>query len=379
MVCNRCGTQNSEGGKYCQNCGELLVGGNQTGIKTLFSDLTNHRTQGAIALLAVFIGLCVSSVFSILALALRESVKDVGTDGNALISLSTTTWIFLLLFQLAMIVLIIFKQDLINVIVSSIGVEGLCTVLLFALINKWMDVINDGPQGLVIAFMVILILGAIAKIVFVFINSFMTQHFETPLFIISIAYSGAALVFSVTVFLVAMLNEEGEAGEYFNRFCGVGFGFASYCLALCGAAIISVFLYRGLLTKSKFSLGTLYHTSGSQTPGINAVPAGNAAMVQPAVIECIAGVNRGMKYSINGEIIIGAGQGSVSILETGSGVSRQHCRIRFEQSQNCYYVMDLSTNGTFVNNQRIQQGVYVACGRGSIVILADQGKQYQLL
>ena len=378
MVCNRCGMQNPEGGRYCQNCGSALTGGKPVEIRTLFSDLTNQRTQGTIAMFVVFIGLCVSVIFNILALALRKDGVG-GTDPRALLDLSTVTWIFLLLFQLAMIMLIIFKQDLINVMVAGFGVEGLCMILLFAMIHKWMDIIDDGPQGLVIAFMVVLILGILTKIVFVFINSFMVQSFDRILFIISIAYSGAALVFSVTVFLVVMLTKEEHAAEYFNKYFGIGFGFASYCLALCSAAVISAFLYRGLLTKSKFVKSVFPNTSGVRTSEVNAVPAGNAAVVQQAFIECVAGMNQGLRYAVNGEIIIGAERGNVSILETGSGVSRQHCRIRFEQSQNCYYVMDLSTNGTFVNNQRIRQGAYTACSRGSVVVLADQGKQYRLL
>jgi hypothetical protein len=223
--------------------------------------------------------------------------------------------------------------------------------------------------------MILLILAIAAKLTFVFIHSFTRQNFEKLLFILSISYFGAAFVFSAVIFLVTMLNEGGEAGKSFNELCGVGFGFASYCIALCAAGVISVFLYLGLLTKTKFVVGG--HRTYSATVG-GSVPVTQIPTAQP-IIECIAGAYQGQRFSVNGEIVIGSGQGQVSILETGVGVSRQHCSIRFEQSQNCYYVADLSANGTFVNNQRIQQGVYVPCMRGSIVVLADQGKQYRLL
>ncbi len=379
MICKYCGAQVRDGSPFCGNCGKKMESwnGNSQGVKTLFSDLSKNRTPGTVASLVVFIVLCISSLFSILALALRESISeyDVPTSWKSLVNISTSLWVFLLIFQLAMIVLIILKLDLINVMTAGIGVEGLCMILFFAMINKWMDNIDDGPQGLVIAFMILLILAIAAKLTFVFIHSFTGQNFEKVLLILSISYFGAAFVFSMTIFLIAMLNEDGEAGEALNKLCGIGFGFTSYCIALCAAGVISVFLYLGLLTKTKFVMGgqkTYSGTVGGSAP-VTQIPA-----AQP-MIECIAGTYQGQRFSVNGEIVIGSGQGQVSILETGVGVSGQHCRIRFEQSQNCYYVADLSTNGTFVNNQRIQRGVYVPCMRGSIVVLADQGKQYRLL
>lgn len=344
------------------------------GIRTLFGDMINRRTPGTIMMLVVFIVSCLSLVINILALALRESVRVSGSG------IATGVWVCLLIFQVATIVLLIFRLDLINVIVGSAGIEGLCTILFYTLMLTYFEHI-DGPKALAAVFMSFLILGVCAKVVFVCLNSFMKRDFSFVAWIISVSYSVAAVLFGVIVFIVAVASGKevyrDEMHELLFGYYGTGFGFATYLLAVFCVGAISFCLYRGKLdTKLKFAF-----TNGSVGAPYSGACQGQVSQVagRGASLQCIAGADRGQTYMIRGETVLGSGRGNVSIFVSGERISRQHCRIYFDASQGLYYVMDVSTNGTYVNGQRIQAGTYTPCGRGSVVALADQGQQYRLL
>lgn len=346
----------------------------RSGIRTLFGDMVNRRTSGTIMMLVVFIVSCLSLVINILALAMRESGRVTGAG------VAAGVWVCLLLFQLAVIMLSVFRLDLINVIVGSVGIEGLCTILFYALMLIYFDCI-DGPKPLAASFMSLLILGVCAKVVFVCLNSFMKQDFSFVTWIISISYSVAAVLFCIIVFIVAVASGKevyrDEMHELLFGYYGAGFGFVTYLLAVLCVGAISFCLYRGELgTKIKFAFSD--GSAGAPYPDSYRGQASQAVNTG-ASLQCIAGVDQGQTYMLQGEVILGSDRGSVSIFVAGERVSRQHCRIYFDAAQGFYYVMDVSTNGTYVNGQRIQAGAYTACGRGSVVALADQGQQYRLL
>ena len=91
------------------------------------------------------------------------------------------------------------------------------------------------------------------------------------------------------------------------------------------------------------------------------------------VIEMISGEFAGSQFNLNAgeEIAIGRDPRRANIVSTNNAISGLHCRIRFDERTGKYIVIDQSTNGTYVNNERLapEKGVYV--NRGSIVKLAD--------
>lgn len=406
MVCSRCGAQNPEGTRVCQSCYNPLEAGEMgqgTGIRTLFHDLSYRRTKGTNAMLGVFIALCVSVIFTILALAVREHVGSGTGDEMAVIHISTSLWVFLLIFQIAIVVLTIFRLDLIHVIVGTAGIEGITTILFCSLFVKYLGLKEiDGPTAIAVTFMVLLILAVSAKLVFLCIQAFTEKRFESLLFFISASCSGAIMVFGIIIFIVG-LSSGDRSGIWSNQrigqillfdFCGLGYGCQSYWITVICEAVVSILLYRGVLgTKTKCNVRAWMGDNGGQYRPVQAMPMSGRQAVpqswpmsgqtvpQPGApgIQCLVGYRQGQVVSMQGEIVLGSGQGQVNVLVAAQGISRQHCRIRFEASQNCYYVMDTSTNGTYVNNQRIASGTYTACVRGSVVALADQGQQYKLL
>lgn len=354
-------------------------------VQTLFHDLSYRRTGGTSTMLGVFIAFCISIVFNILALAMREHERVTSSDARTVINISTSIWIFLIIFQIAMAVLLIFKQDLINVMVGTLGIEGVTTILFCSLFIKYVGLDEiDGPVALVVIFMVFLIMTMLVKFVFVCISAFSRRQFGSLLFILSVSYSGAALLFSIITFIVGA-NSGDASGTWSMRrsgqmllfdYCGLGYGFVSYVIALLAVGVISFCFYRGFLqTKMTFAAGRNYGARPAYGP------APGQPVFQPGTpgIQCIVGAGQGQVIPVQGEIVLGSGRGQVNVLVNAQSVSRQHCRIWFDASRNCYHVMDLSSNGTYVNNQRIAPGVYTVCGRGSIVALADQGQQYKLL
>jgi hypothetical protein len=60
---------------------------------------------------------------------------------------------------------------------------------------------------------------------------------------------------------------------------------------------------------------------------------------------------------------------------TGITISRKHCSIRYSRKDNCYFITDHSTNGTFYNNgQRFSYGEEVKCNSGTVIQMGEGNK-----
>lgn len=381
MVCSKCGTQNPEGSLICRYCGSSMEGRERSaGVRTLFHDLSRAKEGGAYAMFSIFSALCVSLVLTVLALVqvmIVEGMENKGMgDEMIIIHVSVALWWVLLIFQIVMILMAILKQDLIHVMVGTIGIEGIITILFFSLYIVYFKLI-EGPVAVAIIFMVLLILGMLCKFVFLCIHAFSGRDFGHLMFIFSVACAGAVILFGVITMLIGI--SDMKEFVMLEALGGLGLGFSSYLITEACVAGVGILLYKGRLgTKSKFTVRAVRGNGGVQQmswqmsgqPGVQAGAPG---------IQCIAGPGQGQVFPVSGEIVLGSGQGQADVVVPVQGVSRQHCRIRFDVSQNGYYVMDLSVNGTYVNNQRLPSGAYTACARGSIVALSNQGQQYRLL
>ncbi|MCL1834982.1 MAG: FHA domain-containing serine/threonine-protein kinase [Oscillospiraceae bacterium] len=72
---------------------------------------------------------------------------------------------------------------------------------------------------------------------------------------------------------------------------------------------------------------------------------------------------KGYKWAIPGnmDIIVGRSTGQCNIILNDPNISRTHCIIRFERKAGCFYLMDISSHGTFSDaGHRYEHGAYRA-------------------
>lgn len=80
------------------------------------------------------------------------------------------------------------------------------------------------------------------------------------------------------------------------------------------------------------------------------------------------------------EIIIGRDRMQSQIVVKNSTISRKHCGIRFDEKEQCYYVCDYSSNGTFIGNwTKLAKGEWVKVGRETLVQLTNDECSFLLL
>ncbi|MCD7774513.1 MAG: FHA domain-containing protein [Clostridiales bacterium] len=101
-------------------------------------------------------------------------------------------------------------------------------------------------------------------------------------------------------------------------------------------------------------------------------------------ITCTVGMYKGATFDImdNEEIIIGRDPRAAQIVigEGAQNVSRQHCKITYNASDNTYSVMDTSKNGTLSNatRQKLPHNVYTKVPTGTEIYLGDRSNMFRL-
>lgn len=68
----------------------------------------------------------------------------------------------------------------------------------------------------------------------------------------------------------------------------------------------------------------------------------------------------------------------IVIDEGGEFVSRTHCTVRGDAQTGHYSVTDFSSNGTFVNGERLPKGVAVIVPRGSVLFVGNRENTFRL-
>ena len=89
---------------------------------------------------------------------------------------------------------------------------------------------------------------------------------------------------------------------------------------------------------------------------------------------CVSGPYSGKLFQVvpEQEILIGRDGECCDIVFNLPRISRRHLRIIFHEKKSCYELMDLSTNGTFINGEiRIEKNVRYEVELGESVMLGD--------
>jgi hypothetical protein len=108
----------------------------------------------------------------------------------------------------------------------------------------------------------------------------------------------------------------------------------------------------------------------------------SAVQKKNAAIVCLAGEYVGGEFEVrdNTELIIGRNASVCNIVLGSSNkeISLKHVSIKFNSNDNKYIVTDFSSNGTFVNGQRLTRNVPTKVNGGSIITLATDKVKFKL-
>lgn len=96
-------------------------------------------------------------------------------------------------------------------------------------------------------------------------------------------------------------------------------------------------------------------------------------------IECCKGTYEGTVIPIDGEVVIGRDETCCHVVIKGKEISRKHCGISYDKGTGSYFVTDYSSNGVFgKDGQEFPKNVPVACGAGTVLVIAESGNEFLL-
>lgn len=100
------------------------------------------------------------------------------------------------------------------------------------------------------------------------------------------------------------------------------------------------------------------------------------------VIVGVRGVRRNDTFRLYSgeEIVIGRDVKQSQIVINDSTISRKHCGIRFDEKEQCYYVCDYSSNGTFMGSrQKLAKNEWNKVKRDTLIQLTNENCSFMLL
>lgn len=89
----------------------------------------------------------------------------------------------------------------------------------------------------------------------------------------------------------------------------------------------------------------------------------------------------GARIPLGDGIYLGVGRDPAvsSLIIPGEGVSRLHCRIRYNSGSNTYTIVDSSTNGTYTaDGARLKKDMETTVAPGTTIRIGNSGYTFQL-
>ncbi|MDR2355431.1 MAG: FHA domain-containing protein, partial [Clostridiales Family XIII bacterium] len=117
--------------------------------------------------------------------------------------------------------------------------------------------------------------------------------------------------------------------------------------------------------------------AGASAPFAPPDPASAAPAPAEAAVILTQGAGGGARIPLQDGVTVNIGRdravANLVIAESAEKVSRLHCAVVYKADGDCYYVTDLSGNGTFLENMtRLPKGTRVVLGRNTTLYLADR-------
>ena len=438
MFCKKCGAKLSDGAAFCNHCGTPVTRQqnnegsyqNQTGgyygqsnysanysqpgiiggygtsnggrVTTIFQNMMRQKDRGTVWELALWIGVCVASLIALLAGILADG-------GKSYLGGIQVCWILLFFSAIGYGVLLLLQLRIWSVLYGITVFPLLFLIFYYLCENKlaYLFLGSDKPAGPILLFIMAL-LTAIGLVVCVMIHTFSQQyHLQKVIMILSIVTM--ALVFLLSIGSYAFIKHsyksqrqehwedyyedtyssdrtmrkhvdkqlDSEMDEFKTVYKGAsnGMGSMAYVLLCLISGMYTIVFYRGMIDNQKQKIS--FTSMVGNAPGVGAV--GGMAQMNVPVLEYLQGGFAGKSMMVQGEIIIGSDPNIAQIAVPDELISRQHCRIRFNAQRGCFEVCDLSKNGVFLQGgARLQNGMYVACARGTVLFLASNRQVIRL-
>lgn len=80
---------------------------------------------------------------------------------------------------------------------------------------------------------------------------------------------------------------------------------------------------------------------------------------------------QGLMLPQSRKVVVGKNRKNANLVINNVHVSNVHCSIRYNAERNIFIVKDHSSNGTFINGERLQKNVPMECPVGTVLTLAD--------
>lgn len=379
MFCNFCGNQIPEYANACPYCGHARMLRRHRRIDTIFKALVNDKTPGTVAEFVLWCSACIMVILSLLAAVFVDD-KLTPLDGGF-----RMLWIFFMIFEIGLGVLMAFRLRTISMLYAALVFQFIMLIPFYVTNTGMIDKAVDSVPGMVTAVFVInLVIGA-GLIVCSMVQFFSRFQLGRAAAVLSMVSTGLNIVMVFCLYLLPGLEDktynqalDKTIREFVRLNNSEVYSYAGFWLgsiAFIGSCLITalffMLFFMGCIDSRKDKIYVAPGITGmSQIPANNFMPG----------LQCIQGAYAGQNiYLQGGEMTFGS-QAGVHIIIQDPYISHRHCSIRFNPAAGVYEILDVSTNGVYLNNGiRLQKGVYNPCQRGSVICLGSTGQQFRLL
>lgn len=424
MFCNQCGSRIPEQSEFCPECGcKVRKQTESTGLgqNNIFMGITHERSRGSYLEFVIWILVCLSGVLALLSEVLMQD--NVGIAGTTIFANFRVLWLFVFILSAGIGVSMALRLRVLTVYAGSIAFFFLLLISYFICESRMAKLciyyMGDGSTGIPVFMKGIFLLAILVAVGLVAVCS--VQVFtKYRLGKITAILSICAMVFTLFLGIVSyaapymqiksyqtqnyeeyyngeeVVSLEEKLSGYYNsyrqRYVAVknGFGTLAYLLICLAATLYTVFFFVGLIDnrRQKFvkvspRIMDISFEEGQQTGDMAQNTLQNSRvplkqdMSELPMLRGIKGSYSGQFFPAQEELIIGSQPSYAHIIIEDAAISPQHCSIRYNSSNNCYEVRDLSEKGTYIGNgQRLQHGVYTTCSRGTVIYLGSDRQQF---
>lgn len=188
-------------------------------------------------------------------------------------------------------------------------------------------------------------------------------------------FRAIALGIGAVAFLILVVARIELSQSLFGGFAGL----ISLAIGFGVAMLIAAVVING---QKHVMSRVIYRVSGGSTSVI--VPPRHELPMRSGSLLCTQGVFAGASFDMSGSPTIAIGRSpkeSQIVFPSGEAqISRKHVQIQFSAGENCYYITDLSRNGTFVSGGvRTPVNQPYRVERGSSLYLDKRGRNKFIL
>ncbi len=151
---------------------------------------------------------------------------------------------------------------------------------------------------------------------------------------------------------------------------------------MSGESTVSLDHVRRQSGEATVPLSRVHSMSGEGTIPLSQVGTVRANKA-PGTLKCIKGDYPSLSVDLkpNEKVVIGRDPASCSVIVGAdkSDVSRTHCSIWYDPVKDAFKIKDTSSNGTFVNGQKLPKDQHVQIPDDSVISLGNGDNQFKIV